>query len=141
MPIAPLVITSKRCPIRRWKRNGDLLEWSPATGAHPVVNSFLNRWGVHQYESGWLKYPTTDEIVLPDGGRRQEFQAGAICVAFQNAIGSATPWAGPLDCTVLMTAWRRCGHRAQPGCIGTGNPHRQSALLFLLAVDHRRCAP
>lgn len=23
--------------------------WSAATGAHPVVNSFLNRWGVHQY--------------------------------------------------------------------------------------------
>ena len=63
--------------------------WSAATGAHPVVNSFLNRWGVYQYEAGWLKYPTTDEILLPDGGRRQEFQFGAIYVAFQNAIGSA----------------------------------------------------
>ena len=63
--------------------------WSAATGAHPVVNSFLNRWGIHGYEGGWLKYPTTDEIVLPDGGRRQEFQGGAIYVAFQNAIGSA----------------------------------------------------
>jgi hypothetical protein len=63
--------------------------WSGATGAHPVVNSFLNRWGVHGYEGGWLKYPTTDEIVLPDGGRRQEFQGGAIYVAFQNAVGSA----------------------------------------------------
>lgn len=63
--------------------------WSPATGAHPVVNSFLNRWSVHRYEAGWLKYPTTDEILLPDGGRRQEFQGGAIYVAIQNAIGSA----------------------------------------------------
>ncbi|MGV9748330.1 LGFP repeat-containing protein [Rhodococcus zopfii] len=63
--------------------------WSAATGAHPVVNSFLNRWGIHSYEAGWLKYPTTDEIVLPDGGRRQEFQTGAIYVAFQNAAGSA----------------------------------------------------
>lgn len=63
--------------------------WSSATGAHPVVNSFLNRWGVHGYETGWLKYPTTDEIVLPDGGRRQEFQGGVIYVAFQNAVGSA----------------------------------------------------
>lgn len=69
--------------------------WSPATGAHPVVNSFLNRWGVHQYEAGRLKYPTTDEIVLPDGGRRQEFQQGAIYVALQNAIGSAI-FNGPL---------------------------------------------
>ncbi|WP_338891372.1 hypothetical protein [Rhodococcus sovatensis] len=65
--------------------------WSAATGAHPVVNSFLNRWGIHGYEAGWLHYPTTDEIVLPDGGRRQEFQDGVIYVAFQNAIGSALP--------------------------------------------------
>lgn len=63
--------------------------WSGSTGAHPVVNSFLNRWGVLGYEGGYLKYPTTDEIVLPDGGRRQEFQGGAIYVAFQNAVGSA----------------------------------------------------
>lgn len=63
--------------------------WSAATGAHPVVNSFLNRWGLNGYEAGWLHYPTTDEIVLPDGGRRQEFQDGVIYVAFQNAVGSA----------------------------------------------------
>jgi len=63
--------------------------WSVAGGAHPVVNSFLNRWGVHQYEAGWLKYPISDEILLPDGGRRQEFETGAIYVAVQNAIGSA----------------------------------------------------
>ncbi|MGW0252785.1 LGFP repeat-containing protein, partial [Nocardia goodfellowii] len=63
--------------------------WSGATGAHPVVNSFLNRWAAHGYEGGWMRYPTTDEIVLPDGGRRQEFEAGAIYVAFQNAVGSA----------------------------------------------------
>lgn len=60
-----------------------------------MVNSFLNRWGVHRYEAGYLRYPTTDEIVLPDGGRRQEFQGGVIYVAFQNAIGSAMP-NGPL---------------------------------------------
>lgn len=64
--------------------------WSPQGGAHPVVNSFLNRWGIHQYEAGWLGYPTTDEIVHVDGvGRRQEFEHGAIYVAFVNAIGSA----------------------------------------------------
>ncbi|WP_241199261.1 hypothetical protein, partial [Rhodococcus sp. NJ-530] len=28
-------------------------------------------------------------MVLPDGGRRQEFQDGVIYVAFQNAVGSA----------------------------------------------------
>lgn len=45
--------------------------------------------GVHGYEGGWLGYPKTDEIVHADGvGRHQEFQGGAIYVAFQNAIGS-----------------------------------------------------
>jgi hypothetical protein len=66
--------------------------WHPSAGAHPVVNSFLNRWGIHSYEAGWLGYPTTDEIVHADAvGRRQEFQHGAIYVAFVNAIGSAIP--------------------------------------------------
>lgn len=69
--------------------------WSAAGGAHPVVNSFLNRWGLNQYETGRLKYPTSDEIVLPDGGRRQDFQQGVIYVAFQNAVGSAL-FNGPL---------------------------------------------
>ncbi|WP_345229874.1 hypothetical protein [Gordonia polyisoprenivorans] len=53
--------------------------WSAATGAHPVVNSFMTKWGSKGWEAGFLKYPTTDEIVLPDGvGRRQEFQGGSI---------------------------------------------------------------
>lgn len=82
--------------------------WSSATGAHPVVNSFLNRWGVNGYETGWLKYPTTDEIVLPDGGRRQEFQFGAIYVAFQNAVGSAIR-NGP-----IRDKWNSVGAQAGP---------------------------
>lgn len=53
--------------------------WSAATGAHPVVNSFMAKWGSKGWEAGFLKYPTTDEIVLSDGvGRRQEFQGGSI---------------------------------------------------------------
>ncbi|TQF74353.1 hypothetical protein FK531_05550 [Rhodococcus spelaei] len=63
--------------------------WSPTGGAHPVVNSFLNRWGVYGYEAGFIGYPTTDEIVHPDGvGRRQEFQNATIYVSTPNAIGS-----------------------------------------------------
>jgi len=70
-------------------QNGPIY-WSATGGAHPVVNSFLNRWGVHGYETGWMGYPTTDEIVHADGiGRRQEFQGGAIYVSLPNAVGSA----------------------------------------------------
>lgn len=53
--------------------------WSASSGAHPVVNHFHAAWGRQGYEVGILGYPTTDEIVLPDGvGRRQEFQGAAI---------------------------------------------------------------
>ncbi|QII09228.1 hypothetical protein BH93_27005 (plasmid) [Rhodococcoides fascians A25f] len=53
--------------------------WSPAGGAHPVVNHFFAAWQRNGWEAGVLKYPTTDEIVNPDGiGRRQEFQGGTI---------------------------------------------------------------
>lgn len=58
---------------------GGNIYWSSATGAHPVAHEFLFKWGDHGYETGFLKYPKTDEIVLSDGvSRRQEFQGGHI---------------------------------------------------------------
>lgn len=58
---------------------GGNIYWSAATGAHPVAHEFLFKWGDHGYETGFLKYPKTDEIVLSDGvSRRQEFQGGHI---------------------------------------------------------------
>ncbi|WP_328811796.1 NucA/NucB deoxyribonuclease domain-containing protein [Rhodococcus sp. NBC_00294] len=98
--------------------------WSAAGGAHPVVNSFLNRWGILGYEGSYLKYPTTDEIVLPDGGRRQEFQDGAIYVSFQNAIGSAIQ-NGPL--------------RDKYNSVGGLTPG--SSFLGYLTEDHKRTLP
>ncbi|MDL9949005.1 hypothetical protein QSJ19_26195 [Gordonia sp. ABSL11-1] len=59
---------------------GGNIYWSSATGAHPVAHEFLFKWGDHGYETGFLKYPKTDEIVLTVDGisRRQEFQGGHI---------------------------------------------------------------
>lgn len=58
---------------------GGNIYWSASTGAHPVAHEFLFKWGDHGYETGFLKYPKTDEIVLSDGiSRRQEFQGGHI---------------------------------------------------------------
>ncbi|MHC3370814.1 hypothetical protein AAI421_28440 (plasmid) [Rhodococcus aetherivorans] len=51
--------------------------WHPNAGAHPVVNHFMMKWGQHNWEAGFLGYPTTDEIVLQNG-RRQDFQGGSI---------------------------------------------------------------
>ncbi|MGW6421419.1 hypothetical protein ACWF82_01985 [Nocardia sp. NPDC055053] len=52
---------------------------APWAGAHPVVNHFFAAWQRQGWEGGVLGYPTTDEIVNPDGGgRRQEFDRAAI---------------------------------------------------------------
>ncbi|MFE9583043.1 LGFP repeat-containing protein [Nocardia sp. NPDC006044] len=58
-------------------QNGPIY-WSPAGGAHPVVNHFFAAWQRQGWESGPLGYPTTDEIPSANGGRRQEFQGAGI---------------------------------------------------------------
>ncbi|AUM20129.1 hypothetical protein CSW53_26085 (plasmid) [Rhodococcus ruber] len=67
-------ITSRRSGQFREFLNGPIY-WHPNAGAHPVVNHFFAAWQRNGWEAGPLGYPTTDEIVNPDGlGRRQEFQ-------------------------------------------------------------------
>ncbi|MGX1778569.1 NucA/NucB deoxyribonuclease domain-containing protein [Nocardia brasiliensis] len=59
-------------------QNGPIY-WSPAGGAHPVVNHFFAAWQRNGWEGGVLGYPTSDEIVNPDNlGRRQYFQGGTV---------------------------------------------------------------
>ncbi|ASF07514.1 hypothetical protein NBRGN_044_00060 [Nocardia brasiliensis NBRC 14402] len=59
-------------------QNGPIY-WSPAGGAHPVVNHFFAAWQRNGWETGVLGYPTSDEVVNPDNvGRRQYFQGGTI---------------------------------------------------------------
>lgn len=53
--------------------------WHPDAGAHPVANHFFACWQRNGWEAGPLRYPTSDELVNPDGlGRRQYFQGGTI---------------------------------------------------------------
>lgn len=59
-------------------QNGPIY-WSPQGGAHPVVNHFLAAWARHGYENSYIGYPTSDELVNPDGiGRRQHFTGSTI---------------------------------------------------------------
>ena len=59
---------------RRTEFQNGPIYWSPQGGAHPVVNVFLAGWGDLGYENSYIGYPTTDEILNPDGlGRRQHF--------------------------------------------------------------------
>lgn len=49
--------------------------WSAATGAHPITPLFMTKWAEHQWEAGWMGYPTTDEIPNGDNiGSRQHFE-------------------------------------------------------------------
>ncbi|MEV7781889.1 hypothetical protein [Kitasatospora sp. NPDC088351] len=62
---------------------GGNIYWSPSTSAHPVAHDFLTKWGQYGYEAGFMRYPTTDEIVLGDGvSRRQEFEGASIYFSF-----------------------------------------------------------
>ncbi|PPJ36679.1 hypothetical protein C5E45_19215 [Nocardia nova] len=65
-------------------QNGPIY-WSSWGGAHPVVNHFFAAWQRNGWEAGVLGYPTTDEIPGPAGGRRQEFDHGAIYWHFNEA--------------------------------------------------------
>ncbi|WP_282783113.1 MULTISPECIES: YiiX/YebB-like N1pC/P60 family cysteine hydrolase [unclassified Nocardia] len=59
-------------------QNGPIY-WSPWGGAHPVVNHFFAAWQRNGWEGGVLGYPTSDELVNPDGiGRRQYFDGGTV---------------------------------------------------------------
>lgn len=84
--------------------------WSPQGGAHPVVNHFLAAWARHQYENGHLGYPTTDEIVNPDGiGRRQHFE-GSTIYWFANeaySVGGA-----------IADRWHQIGAERADGLLG-----------------------
>lgn len=65
-------------------QNGPIY-WAPWAGAHPVVNHFFAAWQRNGWEAGVLGYPTSDEIPAANGGRRQEFDHGAIYWHFNEA--------------------------------------------------------
>ncbi|MFD4466720.1 DUF6973 domain-containing protein [Rhodococcus sp. NPDC058505] len=81
-------------------QNGPIY-WSAATGAHPVVNHFHQKWGEYGYEGGWLGYPKTDEVVL-NGGRNQDFQGATI---YWSPPTGAHPVGGAIRDKWAQTGW------------------------------------
>jgi uncharacterized protein with LGFP repeats len=57
---------------------GGSIYWTPQSGAHEVHGANRTAWASLGWERGWLGYPTTDEIQLPDGSRVNNFQGGSI---------------------------------------------------------------
>lgn len=59
--------------------NPGSIYFSPATGAHGVNGEIGRRWAEQRWETGALRYPTTDEFCqLRDSGCGQHFQGGSI---------------------------------------------------------------
>ncbi|WP_432495545.1 N-acetylmuramoyl-L-alanine amidase [Kineococcus gypseus] len=56
---------------------GGSIYWSPRTGAHAVRGAIRDAWARNGWETGFLGYPTTDEVALP-GGAFTHFQGGSI---------------------------------------------------------------
>jgi uncharacterized protein with LGFP repeats len=53
--------------------------FSPSTGSHEVHGDILTKWAALSLERGLLGYPTSDELVTPDGaGRYNSFERGSI---------------------------------------------------------------
>ncbi|MFC4603503.1 LGFP repeat-containing protein [Rhodococcus kronopolitis] len=75
--------------------------WSAATGAHPVVNVFHQKWGEKGWEGGFLGYPKTDEVVL-NGGRLQDFQGATI---YWTVLTGAHPVGGAIRDRWAQTGW------------------------------------
>lgn len=55
---------------------GGTLYWSPSTGAHSVSGAFLTLFAAQGYENGFLRYPTSQEVPIRDGGVFQTYQGG-----------------------------------------------------------------
>jgi len=54
--------------------------WTPRTGAWEVHGGIRELWAGMGWETGWLRYPTSDEHDTPGvpGGRRSTFEGGRI---------------------------------------------------------------
>lgn len=50
--------------------DGGSIYWTPETGAHGVWGAIRDRWEALGWELGPMGYPTTDELVPPDGAGR-----------------------------------------------------------------------
>ena len=58
---------------------GGSIYWTPDTGAFEVHGAIRDKWAELGWETGFLRYPITDETKTPDGvGRFNHFQGGSI---------------------------------------------------------------
>lgn len=72
---------------------GGSIYWTSTTGAHPVWGQIRTKWGAMGWESGALKFPTSDELTNPDGvGKRQTFEGGTMYWHPTRSNGAHAVW-------------------------------------------------
>lgn len=112
---------------------GGNIYWSAATDAHPVAHDFLTKWGDYGYESGHMKYPTTDEIVMT-GGRRQEFQGAAIywspLTGAHNVQGTIRTKYLALGGPGSALGWPTSDERVTPDGVGRYNTFERGSIYW-----------
>ena len=100
LPTTPELVNPDGYGRRSHFQNGPIY-WSAATGAHPVVNVFHQKWGEKGWEGGFLGYPKTDEVVL-NGGRLQDFTGATI---YWSPLTGAHPVGGAIRDKWAQTGW------------------------------------
>ena len=82
---------------------GGSVYWSAATGAHQVGGAIRDRWAGTGWENGFLGYPTSDEIVTPNGaGHYNHFQRGSV---YWSAATGAHSVSGPIGDRWAALGW------------------------------------
>jgi len=77
-PTTPELPTPDRIGAFRHYAAGSIY-WSPASGAHEVHGAIRAEWAALGWETGFLRYPVTDELPTPDRvGRFNYFQGGGV---------------------------------------------------------------
>lgn len=103
---------------------GGSLYWSAASGAHGISGDVLVAYGIQKWETGFLRYPTAEQVCgLTGGGCFQTFQGGAVYWspgrgAFPVSGTYLDHWAGTrweVGALGYPTGWQTCGIR-DSGC-------------------------
>ncbi|MEU6645143.1 PQQ-dependent sugar dehydrogenase [Saccharomonospora sp. NPDC046836] len=82
--------------------------WTSSTGSHAIYGGIRQRWAALGWERGPLGYPTTDELVTPDGkGRYNHFSKGA-SIYWTAATGAHGIWGG------IRQRWAALGWERSP---------------------------
>jgi uncharacterized protein with LGFP repeats len=63
--------------------DGASIYWTNGTGAHAIYGLIRQRWAALGWETGRLRYPTSDEYGV-SGGRRNDFSGGTVTFVFSS---------------------------------------------------------